>query len=182
MCLAVRTCSYLCLGIAGSKVVVNAHDLASAAHLWTQQGVSTRELAERQHDLLDSNMAGSGLLRVQKREDKGSGTDQQNLQLLKAQSEMTLAHSTVMLMLHRHIGRQHPQHCNMRPNVPRWHFNGVSCKATWAVTECPLTFVKLMSLSVLPLISSEAYLAMGWPTALATKGTVRDARGLASMM
>lgn len=39
-----------------------------------------------------------------------------------------------------------------------------------------------ISASDLPAMSSEAYLTMGWPTAFATKGTVRDARGLASMM
>ena len=36
--------------------------------------------------------------------------------------------------------------------------------------------------SVCPLISRLAYLAKGWPMAFATKGTVREALGLASMM
>mmetsp|Transcript_12475 Transcript_12475/g.41084 ORF Transcript_12475/g.41084 Transcript_12475/m.41084 type:complete len:358 (-) Transcript_12475:2033-3106(-) len=36
--------------------------------------------------------------------------------------------------------------------------------------------------SVWPTIASDAYLASGWPIALDTKGTVRLARGLASMM
>ena len=38
------------------------------------------------------------------------------------------------------------------------------------------------SFRVLPDMTREAYFAMGWPMALATKGTVRLARGLASMM
>mmetsp|Transcript_23416 Transcript_23416/g.41619 ORF Transcript_23416/g.41619 Transcript_23416/m.41619 type:complete len:202 (-) Transcript_23416:2421-3026(-) len=54
-----------------------------------------------------------------------------------------------------------------------------SLTATWGGWG---SSVKLISWRVLPDMRSEAYLAMGCPTALATKGTVRDARGLASMM
>mmetsp|Transcript_834 Transcript_834/g.3462 ORF Transcript_834/g.3462 Transcript_834/m.3462 type:complete len:311 (-) Transcript_834:2583-3515(-) len=54
-----------------------------------------------------------------------------------------------------------------------------SFTATWSSFT---SSVKLMSFSVAPAITSDAYLARGWPIALATKGTVRDARGLASMM
>lgn len=44
------------------------------------------------------------------------------------------------------------------------------------------SFSNPISFRVIPDISSDAYAASGWPTALATKGTVREARGLASMM
>mmetsp|Transcript_1840 Transcript_1840/g.5377 ORF Transcript_1840/g.5377 Transcript_1840/m.5377 type:complete len:210 (+) Transcript_1840:644-1273(+) len=54
-----------------------------------------------------------------------------------------------------------------------------SFTATWFSVG---SSVNPISGSVLPAISRDAYLTMGCPTALATKGTVRDARGLASMM
>mmetsp|Transcript_894 Transcript_894/g.2081 ORF Transcript_894/g.2081 Transcript_894/m.2081 type:complete len:325 (-) Transcript_894:2193-3167(-) len=54
-----------------------------------------------------------------------------------------------------------------------------SFTATWLILG---SSVKWISSRVMPAISRLAYLAMGWPTALATKGTVREARGLASMM
>mmetsp|Transcript_10712 Transcript_10712/g.39664 ORF Transcript_10712/g.39664 Transcript_10712/m.39664 type:complete len:259 (-) Transcript_10712:2759-3535(-) len=54
-----------------------------------------------------------------------------------------------------------------------------SFTATWLSLG---SSVKLMSLSVAPAITSDAYFASGCPIAFATKGTVRDARGFASMM
>lgn len=54
-----------------------------------------------------------------------------------------------------------------------------SFTATWPSLG---SSVNPISGSVLPAMSSDAYLTMGCPTAFATKGTVRDARGLASMM
>mmetsp|Transcript_14341 Transcript_14341/g.41816 ORF Transcript_14341/g.41816 Transcript_14341/m.41816 type:complete len:356 (-) Transcript_14341:2023-3090(-) len=55
-----------------------------------------------------------------------------------------------------------------------------SLTATWLVGSG--SSVRPISGSVLPDMMSDAYFAIGWPTALATNGTVRDARGLASMM
>ena len=54
-----------------------------------------------------------------------------------------------------------------------------SLTATWFSLG---SSVNSSSASVLPLISRLAYLAMGCPMALATKGTVLDALGFASMM
>ena len=68
-----------------------------------------------------------------------------------------------------------------RVSAPANLSNGSTASFT---ATCPNTgsSVNPSSASVSPAISRDAYAASGWPTALATNGTVRDARGLASMM